>query len=190
MAEDIKSESDKKKEDWMNSKWRPMMGWMYMLICTMDMVVFPVLWSLLQATTHTAITQWNPLTLQGAGLFHIAMGAVLGIAAFGRTQEKLQGANNGGAQTSATGFATGSSTFSPPATGGFGSPGGVNSPTPGFSGNTGFGASTSGPVNPAPGWGTTPVSTPAFTAPAPMSTEVQVGFGGKPAPAQPAFPAI
>jgi len=29
------------------------------------------------------------LTLQGAGLFHIAMGAVLGIAAFGRTQEKL-----------------------------------------------------------------------------------------------------
>ena len=67
------SESDKKKEDWMNSKWRPMMGWMYMLICTMDMVVFPVLWSLLQTVTHTTITQWSPLTLQGAGLFHIAM---------------------------------------------------------------------------------------------------------------------
>ena len=95
------SESEKKKEDWMNSKWRPMMGWMYMLVCTMDMVVFPVLWSLLQTFTHTAITQWNPLTLQGAGLFHIAMGAVLGIAAFGRTQEKLNGANNGGAQTPA-----------------------------------------------------------------------------------------
>jgi hypothetical protein len=29
--------------------------------------------------------------LQGAGLFHVAMGAVLGIAAFGRTQEKLAG---------------------------------------------------------------------------------------------------
>ena len=86
-----------KKEDWMNSKWRPMMGWMYMLVCTMDMVVFPILWSLLQSSTHTPITQWNPLTLQGAGLFHIAMGAVLGIAAFGRTQEKLGGANNGGA---------------------------------------------------------------------------------------------
>jgi hypothetical protein len=61
------------------------------------MVLFPVLWSLLQTFTGTAITQWNPLTLQGAGLFHIAMGAVLGIAAFGRTQEKLGGANNGGA---------------------------------------------------------------------------------------------
>jgi hypothetical protein len=41
---------------------------------------------------NTSITQWQPLTLQGAGLFHIAMGAVLGIAAFGRTQEKLAGA--------------------------------------------------------------------------------------------------
>jgi hypothetical protein len=91
------SDSEKKKEDWMNSKWRPMMGWMYMVVCMMDMVIFPVLWSLLQTLTHSPITQWNPLTLQGAGLFHIAMGAVLGIAAFGRTQEKLGGANNGGA---------------------------------------------------------------------------------------------
>ena len=101
MAEEkeVKSESEKKKEDWMNSKWRPMMGWMYMLVCTMDMVVFPILWSLLQSLNHGQVTsQWQPLTLQGAGLFHIAMGAVLGIAAFGRTQEKLNGANNGGIQ--------------------------------------------------------------------------------------------
>jgi len=104
MSEEVKSESEKKKEDWMNSKWRPMMGWMYMLVCTMDMVIFPILWSLLQTFTHTQITQWNPLTLQGAGLFHIAMGAVLGIAAFGRTQEKLGGANNGGAAPASSGF--------------------------------------------------------------------------------------
>jgi len=96
MAEEVKDESELKKEDWMNSKWRPMMGWMYMLVCTMDMIIFPILWSLLQTATHTPITQWSPLSLQGAGLFHIAMGAVLGIAAFGRTQEKLNGANNGG----------------------------------------------------------------------------------------------
>jgi len=102
MAEETKlSASEQKKEDWMNSKWRPMMGWMYMLVCSMDMIVFPILWSLLQTATNTPITQWNPLTLQGAGLFHIAMGAVLGIAAFGRTQEKLNGANNGGLTTPA-----------------------------------------------------------------------------------------
>ena len=89
MAEEQKPE--KKDEDWMQKKWRPAMGWMYMGICTLDMAVFPVLWSVLQMIQHTTITQWQPLTLQGAGLFHVAMGAVLGIAAFGRTQEKLAG---------------------------------------------------------------------------------------------------
>jgi hypothetical protein len=64
---------------------------MYMVVCMMDMVIFPVAWSLLQTITHTPITQWNPLTLQGAGLYHIAMGAVLGIAAYGRTKEKIEG---------------------------------------------------------------------------------------------------
>jgi len=196
MAEEVKSASEQKKEDWMNSKWRPMMGWMYMLVCTMDMVVFPILWSLLQSLNHGQVTsQWNPLTLQGAGLFHIAMGAVLGIAAFGRTQEKLGGANNGGAQTPATGFASGPSTFGQPTTGGFGSSspsfGAIPPASTGFNSNSGFGAPTSGPVNPAPSWGTTPVSTPAFTASSvPATVDVQVGFGGKPAPAQPAFPAI
>jgi hypothetical protein len=34
--------------------------------------------------------QWDPITLGGAGLFHVAMGAVLGIAAYGRTKEKLE----------------------------------------------------------------------------------------------------
>lgn len=128
MSEVVKSASEQKKEDWMNSKWRPMMGWMYMLVCTMDMVVFPVLWSLLQTTTGTQITQWQPLTLQGAGLFHIAMGAVLGIAAFGRTQEKLGGANNGGAQVPATGFQSSTPAFGALSTGGFGAASNFGSP--------------------------------------------------------------
>ena len=89
MAEEIKEV--KKDEDWMQKKWRPAMGWMYMIVCMCDMVIFPVLWALQQATMKQPVTQWNPLTLQGAGLFHLAMGAVLGIAAFGRTQEKIAG---------------------------------------------------------------------------------------------------
>ena len=167
---DTTSGSEQKKEDWMNSKWRPMMGWMYMVVCMMDMVVFPILWSLLQTMTHTQITQWNPLTLQGAGLFHIAMGAVLGIAAFGRTQEKLGGANNGGAQTPTTGFTPGLTTTSQPATGGFGNSGG-------------FGTT----VSPTPSWGTTNISaggssSTGFGAPAAPTTGVTTGFGGKAAP--------
>ena len=180
---EVKSASETKKEDWMNSKWRPMMGWMYMLVCTMDMVVFPVLWSLLQSLNHGQVTsQWQPLTLQGAGLFHIAMGAVLGIAAFGRTQEKLGGANNGGIQTPGTGFAGGTPAFGQPqpsfgaAPGGFGSP----APTNNFGGG-GFGSAPSATsFAAAPSWGTTPIA----------SGQVVAGFGGKPAPMQPEQPQI
>jgi len=86
---------EQKKEDWMNSKWRPAMGWMYMLVCVTDFVLFPILWSLVQVIGGGRVeTQWSPITLQGAGLFHMAMGAILGIAAYGRTQEKLGGVSN------------------------------------------------------------------------------------------------
>ena len=177
MSEEVKvlSASETKKEDWMNSKWRPMMGWMYMLVCMMDMVIFPILWSLLQTATKSPITQWMPLTLQGAGLFHIAMGAVLGIAAFGRTQEKLGGANNGGLQTPGTGFASGSSTFGQPQSGGFGNSGGFGSPAPSSFGG-GFSSPTpSTSFTPAPSWG---------------STQIAMSSTGKPMPLQPQQPEL
>ena len=88
MGDEVKGSEE--SDHWMQTKWRPAMGWMYMIVCTCDFVVFPILWSLLQAMTHGSVaSQWQPITLQGAGLFHVAMGAVLGIAAFGRTQEKI-----------------------------------------------------------------------------------------------------
>jgi hypothetical protein len=176
------STSEKQKEDWMNSKWRPMMGWMYMIVCFFDFVLAPVLWSVVQGVFHGSInTQWQPLTLQGAGLFHIAMGAVLGIAAYGRTQEKLNGANNGGLtqgvgttyvpptsnNTPSTGQVnTGS--FGGSNNGGFSSPqsfGGASTPSPAASG--GFGASSSFGSAAAPaagGFGTAAPTTVAVTA--------------------------
>jgi hypothetical protein len=168
MSEELKSESEKKKEDWMNSKWRPMMGWMYMLVCMFDMILFPILWSLLQTVTHTPITQWNPLTLQGAGLFHIAMGAVLGIAAFGRTQEKLNGANNGGAQVPSSNFTAPSA----PAAGFGAAPGGFGSPAPM---SPAFGAQ---PLASGSGFGSTP--------PTPSTS----GFGGSSGFGATATPAV
>lgn len=81
-----------RNEHWLNSHWRPAMGWVYMVTCITDFILFPIAWSMLQAITHgNVLSQWQPLTLQGAGLYHIAMGAVLGIAAYGRTREKLNG---------------------------------------------------------------------------------------------------
>jgi hypothetical protein len=152
----------------------------------MDFVLFPILWSLLQAASKGQVNiQWQPITLQGAGLFHIAMGAVLGIAAYGRTQEKLGGANNGGitlpsnvgttytppppvGQSTASMFGTPTATtvtqsWGSQPLGGGSSFGGTPSAT-GFGGNTGFGP------------------------PAPANAEVVTGWGGKPAPIIPPFP--
>jgi hypothetical protein len=142
MSEEVKIESAKKQEDWMNSKWRPAMGWMYMLVCTTDFVLFPVLWSLVQVIGGGEVrTQWSPITLQGAGLFHMAMGAILGIAAYGRTQEKL-GDKAGATMPIAT----------------------PSAPTPAF-GNAPLGGNT---MSTAPSFGSRPVTTtpaPAFAAP-------------------------
>ena len=128
------SDSEKKKEDWMNSKWRPMMGWMYMVVCIADFVFFPVLWSLVQVIAGGEVkSQWSPITLQGAGLFHMAMGAILGIAAYGRTQEKLNGANNGGIAPPSTSPAPSFGTPAAPAPA-FGAPAprSVPAPAPAF----------------------------------------------------------
>lgn len=61
-----------------------------MVVCMFDFVIAPVLWSIAQIIGGGKVdTQWMPITLQGAGLFHMAMGAILGIAVYGRTKEKV-----------------------------------------------------------------------------------------------------
>jgi len=82
------------EEHWMKCHWRPMMGWIYMITCIFDFMVAPILWALLHAAFGQPIIQWQPLTLQGGGLYHIAIGAILGVTAYGRTREKLGGVNN------------------------------------------------------------------------------------------------
>ena len=135
------SDSDKKKEDWMNAKWRPMMGWIYMLTCVTDFIIFPILWSILQAALKQPVTAWQPITLQGAGLFHLSMGAIIGVAAFGRTQEKLAGANNGGMQPVGQSVTT---TYGSSSAGGFGSSSSFGAPTSNsFGSSPSIGASTS-----------------------------------------------
>jgi len=141
--------SKESNKDWMQKLWRPMMGWMYMLVCVCDMIVFPVLWAFWQGFNHTPITQWNPLTLQSAGLFHIAMGAVLGISAFGRTQEKLAGTAANPTATSQT--MTNNTNMSGVPAGMAGGMGGMNSGM----GGGGFGGASSGGFNSSMGGGST-----------------------------------
>ena len=86
------------QEDWITKKWRPMMAMMYMCVCACDFMVFPIMWTIVQfwetQVVNDAFRQWQPLTLQGGGLFHMAMGAVLGISAWSRGQEKMAGVAN------------------------------------------------------------------------------------------------
>jgi uncharacterized membrane protein YgcG len=187
------TDSEQKKEDWMNSKWRPMMGWMYMFVCLFDFVLAPIMWTSIQALFHGGInTQWQPLTLQGGGLFHVAMGAVIGISAYGRTKEKLEGVAGtnqpmgttyvppGGMQGGIGGGFGGQQSggfgggFGGQQSGGFGG---------GFGGQSsgGFGAPASGGFGSAPAFGSTPA--PAFGSTTP-SSGFSSGFSGTtPAPA-------
>ena len=77
-------------EGWINKKWRPMVAWVYIVTCAFDFVVAPLVFMGLQFEQKaTPIVQWVPLTLQGSGMYHIAMAAIIGVAAWSRGQEKL-----------------------------------------------------------------------------------------------------
>lgn len=80
-----------RKDGWIQKQWRPLMAVVYMMIIICDFIFFPIFWSLIQAYGAGIISlQWSPLTLLSGGVFHAAMGAVLGVAAWTRGQEKIE----------------------------------------------------------------------------------------------------
>jgi hypothetical protein len=82
---------EKKVSDWMTTQWRPMMAMTYMAINIFDFIIGPIFFNILQyLSVGHAITSWTPLTLQGAGLIHLSFGAILGVAALTRGQEKIE----------------------------------------------------------------------------------------------------
>lgn len=116
----------KKEEDWIQKKWRPMMAMMYMVVCIFDFIIFPIGFTIVQfwetQAANDAFRQWQPLTLVGAGLFHMAMGAVLGITAWSRGQEKIAGVSaNVGVSNGYNVSSNGPSAFGSYSTGGYGS---------------------------------------------------------------------
>lgn len=92
------------QESWIRAKWRPALGWAYVIICLFDFMIAPILWTYAQneaevsneGTTAIVSQQWEPLTLGSGGFFHLAMGGILGVTAWGRTREKLNGVAGGG----------------------------------------------------------------------------------------------
>lgn len=84
------NEEHKQEEHWLKTYWRPAMGWQYFVICMFDFLVAPILNAIYFAMFNAVKFQhWDPITLKGAGLYHIAMGAIIGVTAWSRGQEKM-----------------------------------------------------------------------------------------------------
>lgn len=92
----ITQQLEKENEHWAKAFWRPAMGWLYMIICFMDFVGFPLLTIFLPVIFKpfgftVPYQTWTSLTLSNGGLIHLAFGAILGVSAFTRGQEKMSG---------------------------------------------------------------------------------------------------
>jgi hypothetical protein len=86
----VENQLQKQDEHWMKAMWRPAMGWLYMVICFMDFVAFPAISMFMPMLVKgMSYMAWQSLTLSNGGLIHMAFGAILGVAAYGRTQEKV-----------------------------------------------------------------------------------------------------
>jgi hypothetical protein len=90
----VNEQINKEEEHWVKAYWRPAMGWLYMAICAMDFIVFPLISMFLPVFfKRDGITAgyvaWQSLTLSNGGLIHLAFGAILGVSAWTRGQEKI-----------------------------------------------------------------------------------------------------
>lgn len=101
-----------KKTSWIANNWRPLSAMVYLLINLFDFVLAPVWYEAkrdkfadlvpivkdLDPTVQVHIlqprSQWEPLTLQGGGTFHLSFGAILGAAAWTRGREKIEDSRN------------------------------------------------------------------------------------------------
>lgn len=99
-------------EQWYSKSWRPAVAFVYMAICVFDFAILPLYFAYINhdvLITHLAdaalkfepsqqmaaltkmheMLAWRPVTLQGHGLFHASMAALLGVSAYQRSQEKI-----------------------------------------------------------------------------------------------------
>ena len=77
---------ESKEKSWIKHYWRPAMAYQYFLVCLFDFIIFPLLTMIL----FNDGTQWDPITLKESGFYHLSMGAIIGVAAWTRGQEKIR----------------------------------------------------------------------------------------------------
>ena len=81
-------------DSYIKTRWRPFIAWQYFCVCIFDFIIGPAITMWFYQNNIDAYVQWVPLTLQGGAFYHISMGAIIGVAAYGRTQEKINGIEN------------------------------------------------------------------------------------------------
>jgi hypothetical protein len=77
------------EESWIKQYWRPAIAYQYLAVCIFDFIIFP------SAYMYFSQQQWDPITLKEGGFYHLAMAAIIGVAAWTRGQEKITKIMNG-----------------------------------------------------------------------------------------------
>ena len=79
------------KESWYTRYWRSTLAWAYVAICLFDFIIGPIfyVWYAIYSGSNE-FGEWQPLTLSNAGVFHLSMGAILGVSSWSRGQEKIK----------------------------------------------------------------------------------------------------
>lgn len=86
-----------KYELWFHNKWRPAIAWQYFIVNIFDFIIGPYTHSIAQyiISTPEKFTQWPPLTLQGGGLYHMAMLSIITTTTWQRSKEKIEAMKTG-----------------------------------------------------------------------------------------------
>jgi hypothetical protein len=79
----------KKEESWIKQYWRPAMAWQYFSVCVFDFLLAPIITGWYSWFAKIPYEVWKPITMTEGGFYHMAMGAIVGVAAWTRGQEKV-----------------------------------------------------------------------------------------------------
>jgi hypothetical protein len=71
-------------------RWRELLAYTFMAILIYDFILAPTFHPLVSYYFHFPYLPWVPLTLGAGGTFFIAMGAILGASAYGKSQENAE----------------------------------------------------------------------------------------------------
>ena len=78
------------------------MAYQYLAVCIFDFIIFPMTTMILSHISGIQYAQWDPITLKESGFYHLSMGAIIGVAAWTRGQEKIRNLYSGEEMTSST----------------------------------------------------------------------------------------